>query len=92
MGRDVPVDEVANQDAELTDRSVRLLQKLTSRGDWRVPSDAFLDIPGRLYEYIKSIDIHNKPMQFERAVRLLAMYSFIRRAPGAQGTLSRRSL
>ncbi len=66
------IDSLTDEDVPLEDRSVRLLQKLTSRGDWRVPSEAFLDIPGRLYEYIKSIDIHEKPVQFERAVRLLA--------------------
>ena len=72
MESEQSLDETANQDADLSDRSVRLIQRLTSRGAWRIPSEAFLDIPKRLYKYIETLDPVEDERKFDRAVRLLA--------------------
>jgi len=65
-------DNVADQGADLTDGGVKLLSRLTSRGNWAIPVEAFEKIPTRIWERLEKLDPDKDAHKFDKCVRLLA--------------------
>ena len=66
------IENVADSEAELTTRGVKLLQRLTARGSWAIPVEAFESIPSRLWERIQKLDPVKDLRKYDTCVRLLA--------------------
>lgn len=63
---------VSDPNAELTDRSVRIINRLmTARAYWKIPEQVLESVPRRLVAYIEKLDIETESRAFDRAVRCL---------------------
>ena len=63
---------IGKPDAELTDRSVRIINRLmTARAYWKIPEAVLESVPRRLVAYIDKLDIETESRAFDRAVRCL---------------------